>query len=226
MRRGSISILTAAAALQFACASEESAGSGGADGSSSMSSSNASSSGDSPTEVGPCGEEAPSPEVCDNEKDDDCDGEIDEELCLCEDASVRSCGEAEGQCVAGTQACIGGVWGPCEGVVAPSDEVCDGLDNDCDGVVDDAPQSCQCLDGAVQVCGTDEGECVAGTQTCGDGQWGACVGALAPMPEVCDGLDNDCDGLGDNLGEGTCDCVNGAQQASAHNGGGGQRSSG
>ena len=58
----------------------------------------------------------------------------------------------------------------------------------------------ECLDGEIQSCypGAPStlgvGVCEAGTQACAAGQWGACVGAVTPGAEACDGLDNDCDG--------------------------------
>ncbi len=36
-------------------------------------------------------------------------------------------------------------------------------------------------------------------QTCINGTWGSCIGAISPVAEVCsDNLDNDCDGLADS----------------------------
>ncbi len=35
-----------------------------------------------------------------------------------------------------------------------------------------------CTDGDSRSCGTDEGACVAGTEACTDGAWGACFGSI------------------------------------------------
>jgi hypothetical protein len=135
----------------------------------------------------------PVAEVC-NGLDDDCDGMTDELV-------TRACGTDVGACVAGTETCAGGAFGACAGSIAPIDEVCNGEDDDCDGTTDE---------GLVRGCGTDVGECVAGTETCRDGSWGACAGSVGPAAERCDGrLDESCDGTVD---EG-CACTTGATRA-------------
>lgn len=129
-------------------------------------------------------------EVCDGE-DNDCDGETDEDISVV-------CGTNEGECSTGTQACVGGVLGACEGDVEPAiAEVCDGTkDENCDGEVD---EDCDCTAGDTRPCGTDTGECATGTQTCTPaGVYGDCEDAVGPTTEMCNELDDDCDGVDDN----------------------------
>jgi hypothetical protein len=90
--------------------------------------------------------------------------------------------------------------------VIQEDEICgNGMDENRNGFID---EGCSCEVGAVQPCypgPVDKCDCQIGTQICvqsGEfGQWGACegtthacLGALDPTCEVCNGLDDDCDG--------------------------------
>jgi hypothetical protein len=64
-----------------------------------------------------------------------------------------------------------------------------------------------CEEEEVRGCGTDIGECIKGSQTCVAGVWGECLGGLGKRLEVCDGKDNDCNGLVDDGIQ--CSCVPG-----------------
>jgi hypothetical protein len=140
----------------------------------------------------------PEREVCDG-RDNNCNGRVDED-----DPDVgQACDTGEmGPCWQGRRRCIEGGL-ECVGVVDASDEICDGVDNDCDGQFDEGrPESNQECEAEVP------GACGFGLTRCEDGfLW--CDG-LDPTDEVCDGLDNDCDGdVDEGLDEEAAECDTG-----------------
>ena len=82
------------------------------------------------------------------------------------------------------------------GVCENTPEICDGVDNNCNGLVDE---------GVTRGCGFELGACHAGIQVCtgeAGGRWGACTGVL-PTTESCNGIDDNCDGIVDNVAMGS-----------------------
>ena len=140
-------------------------------------------------EGGVCSGCVPTGEICNN-LDDDCDTSIDEGL-------TRTCGTDVGECSSGVQTCAAGVWGTCVGEIGPSLEACNCLDDDCNGVVDGFTGTCEMSPGVL-----DTGECEYGYRMClctgGVFSWTACMGGIGPTSEVCNGLDDDCDGTPDD----------------------------
>jgi hypothetical protein len=114
--------------------------------------------------------------------------------CLPEDVgNARPCirSNDHGSCF-GQEVCqADGGWSPCSATV-PGPEICDGRDNDCNNYVDDVP-------GRGATCTIDNafGSC-PGTLDCLAGQPGLQCAGQVPTAEVCDYVDNDCNGVVDD----------------------------
>lgn len=142
---------------------------------------------------GPClGQAKPGPEVCDG-LDNDCDG-VTDPGCTCAAGETEACGLDEGICEPGSRSCIDGFWGGCEGGFWPGVEFCDDLDNDCDGMVDEG------FPGLYLPCSKGIGGCQAeGLLVCNAQGLGVVCDAVAGLPadELCNSVDDDCDGEAD-----------------------------
>lgn len=91
---------------------------------------------------------------------------------------------------------------------APTLEVCNGLDDNCDGIVDNIP-------GWMDPCGPinldNTGICRTGLLFCPNFTQPSaldfrplCIGLISPEEEICNGIDDNCDGIIDNINPEIC----------------------
>ena len=143
-------------------------------------------------------------ELCDA-KDNDCDGFIDDNL------GQTTCGL--GPCQHSVPNCVNGETKYCDPELGAGPESCDGIDNNCDGSIDEGLGTVSC----------GQGDCFHVQDYCAEGKPSVCDPFAGVAVEVCDGADNDCDGLVDNglgtlsCGKGICEntveaCVDGTPQ--------------
>ncbi|HHW97330.1 hypothetical protein KBB45_07890 [Myxococcota bacterium] len=127
-----------------------------------------------------CTANMPGVEICNN-IDDDCDGLTDEEL-----SQPCTITNEFGSCT-GTETCIEGNWMGCT-AKTPAEEICNNIDDNCDGLIDEElSQPCAI---------TNEFGTCTGTESCIAGNWVGCT-ANTPAAEICNDIDDNCDGLTD-----------------------------
>jgi hypothetical protein len=167
-----------------------------------------------------CDAPTPAPEIC-NGLDDDCDGEVDEEASECTDFFLDTDGDGYGQ---GLPACAcespGPGWvaagGDCNelvtGINPGAAENCNGLDDDCDGEVDEeGAVNCviQYRDDDLDEYGLElDSKCLCQGSAGWSTEFGDCndfdLNVNPSVEEVCNTVDDDCDGAIDEVGAEGC----------------------
>ena len=98
-----------------------------------------------------------------------------------------------GQCSYGLRTCTTSGWSECVGARGPAEEICDGIDNDCDVAIDETYPEEHQLCGFIEGADYGVGICTPGVMKCDNGGV-YCDGHTGPSDEICDGLDNNCNG--------------------------------
>ncbi len=124
-------------------------------------------------------------EIC-NGVDDNCNGTTDENVGVGDACAITN---TFGSCT-GVDVCDGAAGLSCN-ASTPATETCNGVDDDCDGVTDQGNPG-----GGVN-CGTGKlGVCEPGTTICANGGI-LCSQNVQPSDEICNGIDDNCDGVVD-----------------------------
>jgi hypothetical protein len=149
-------------------------------------------------------------ELC-NGKDDNCEGHLDEGLSPQSTFFLDVDGDGFGQDERVVRACAapsgyvkaGGDCAPFDPTKFPAaPESCNGLDDNCNGLADALEPTFADVDSPAHpfpCLSSGQGQCQAGVFSCqpqaDGGVQRTCQPLATPTREVCDGLDNDCDGL-------------------------------
>lgn len=126
-------------------------------------------------------------------------GECSHGFWACADTGLPTCA---GQILPTEEECGSQFDFDCDGHIPQAKvEACNGVDDDCDGLVDELIDPVGvCYSGPLETL-TPTSICRAGLLQCQFGTF-QCVGAILPSSEVCNQLDDDCNGLVDDINTG------------------------